>query len=238
MRRSGIGFLAAGVAAAAFGIACNGGDDQGPGQSPLVIEKPATKSGDMQTGPVSTPLGNPLRVLVTRDGEPVEGVNVDWSAAQGGTLSQEEQSDQEGVASVVWTLGPEIGTHTATAAITGADGSPLTFTAQATLGTEPPPPGPTIQVLGPEGGNRFEPAVLNITAGQTVVWSWPAGSLGHNVVPDDKVHPSSSGALSNGPRTFSYRFDDVGTYRYYCENHGGIGGGGMSGQVIVSAVQP
>jgi plastocyanin len=235
MRRSGIGLLLVGTSLAWLGAGC--GDDQGPGQSPLVVEKPATKSGDQQTGPVGTALGNPLRVFITRDGEPVEGVDVDFSAGQGGSLGQEEESDEAGFASVVWTLGPELGNQAATAAVDGAVGSPLTYTATATAGTGPPP-GPTVQVLGPDGGNRFEPAILNITAGQTVTWVWPAGSNGHNVLPDDNVHPSRSGPLANGPTTFSYRFDDVGTFRYFCQAHGGLGGVGMSGRVVVAAAQP
>jgi plastocyanin len=201
------------------------------------MEKPATKSGDEQTGPVGTALGNPLRVLVTRDGEPVEGVDVDFTAGQGGSMGQEEQSDADGFASVVWTLGPDIGTHAATAAVQGADGSPLTYTATATDGTEPPP-GPTIQVLGPNGGNRFEPAILTVTVGQTVTWVWPAGSLQHNVNPDDRSTPSRSGNLADGPTSHSFTFNEVGAFRYFCLNHGALGGEGMSGRVIVQAAQP
>jgi plastocyanin len=234
MRGSGIGLLLVGTSLAALGAAC--GEDQGPGLSPLVIEKPAVKSGDQQSSPVGTALGNPLRVLITRDGEPVENVDVDFSAGQGGTIGDEQESDEEGIASAVWTLGSEIGTHSATAAVDGAEGSPLTYTATATTGTGPPP-GPTVQV-GPGGGNTFEPAILNITVGQTVTWVWPVGSNGHNVLPDDNVHPSRSGALANGPRTHSYRFDDVGSFRYFCQAHGAAGGVGMSGRVIVSATQP
>ena len=234
MPRSGIGLLLVGMSLVWLGAAC--GDDQGPAQSPLVIEKPATKSGDQQTGPVGLALGNPLRVLITRDGEPVEGVDVAFSAGQGGSLGQETESDEDGFATAVWTLGPEAGNHAATAAVTGAEGSPLTYTATATDGTGPPP-GPTVQVLGPPT-NQFEPAVISITVGQTVTWEWPAGSNGHNVLPDDNVHPSRSGALSNGPKTFSFRFDDVGTFRYYCQAHGNLGGVGMSGRVVVVAAQP
>ncbi|HUQ14451.1 MAG TPA: plastocyanin/azurin family copper-binding protein [Gemmatimonadales bacterium] len=236
MRRSGIGLLVVGTSLAGLGAACSG-DDQGPGEPPLVIEKPATKSGDQQFGPVGTALGNPLRVLITRDGEPVEGVNVDFSVGQGGSLGQEEESDSAGIATAVWTLGPEVGNHAATAAVAGAEGSPLTYTATATTGTGPPP-GPTVQVLGPDGGNRFDPAIVNVTVGQTVTWVWPAGSTGHNVWPDDNIHPTRSGALANGPKTYSYRFDDVGTFRYFCQAHGGLGGVGMSGQVVVAAAQP
>jgi len=236
MRRSGIGLLVVGAVLGGLGAAC-GGEDLGPGEPPLVIAKPATKSGDEQTGPVGTALGNPLRVLITRDGVPVEDVDVDFSAGQGGSLGQEEQSDAEGIASAVWTLGPEIGTHAATATVAGADGSPLTYTATATDGTGPPP-GPTVQVLGPDGGNRFDPALINITVGQTVTWVWPALSVGHNINPDDRVTPARSGNPANGPTTFSFTFNQVGAFRYFCTTHGNLAGVGMSGRVVVVAAQP
>jgi plastocyanin len=232
MRRSGLGFLAWGTSFALLGIAC--GEDQGPGQSPLVMEKPATKSGDQQTAPVSVALGNPLRVLITRDGEPVEDVDVDWAAGQGGVLSQETQSDEAGIASVVWTLGPEQGNHATTATIDGAEGSPLTYTATATSGTGPPP-GPTIQVLGGAGeSNRFEPNLVTINVGQSVTWSWPEGAVGHNVVPDDGDNPIPSGPVTDGPETYSFTFNEPGSFRFFCLAHGGAGGVGMSGRVIVN----
>lgn len=232
MRRRGLGLLAVGTVVG-LGAGCSG-DDQGPGESPLVIEKPATKSGDQQTGPVETALGNPLRVLITRDGEPVEGVDVEWSAGQGGALSDEQESDEEGFASVVWTLGPDIGEHAATATVTGADGSPLTYTATATEGNGPPT-GPTVQVRN----NFFDPAVITITVGQTVTWIWEDESIGlHNVLPDDRSTPGRSGEPTNGPTTFSFTFNEVGTFRYFCQVHGDINGVGMAGRVIVQAAQP
>lgn len=234
MRRRGVRLLVTG-SLAWLGAAC--GDDQGPGQSPMVIEKPATKSGDQQTGPVGTVLGNPLRVLITRDGAPVEGVNVDWSAGQGGALSDEQESGEDGIATIVWTLGPETGPQAATATVDGAEGSPLTYTATATTGGGPPE-GPTIQVLGPDGGNRFEPSLVTITAGQTVTWVWPEGSLGHNVAPDDGNTPSVSGPITDGPETHSFTFTVPGSYRYFCIAHGGPSGVGMSGRVIVQEGQP
>lgn len=148
MRRSGFGLLV-GTFLAILGGGCGGGE-QGPGEPPLLIVKPATKSGDQQTGPIELALGNPLRVLITREGEPVEGVDVDWVAGQGGSFSDETESDADGFATAVWTLGSQVGNQAATAEIDDADGSPLTYTATATDGTEPPP-GPTIQVLGPAG---------------------------------------------------------------------------------------
>ena len=218
-----------------LGTAC--GDDQGPGQSPLVLEKPATKSGDQQTGPIGTALGNPLRVLITRDGEPVEGVDVDWSAGQGGSLGDEQQSGEDGIASVVWTLGPNLGDQAATAAVDGADGSPLTYTATATTGGGPPE-GPTVQVLGPDGGNRFEPNLVTISVGQTVTWVWPEGALSHNVAPDNGNTPSASGPVTSGPETHSFTFTTAGSYRYFCMTHGAPNGVGMAGRVIVQEGQP
>ena len=90
----------------------------------------------------------------------------------------------------------------------------------------------TIQVLGPSGGNRFSPTQVTIQAGQTVGWVWPSGSLDHNVEPDG-TQPVSSGALADGPKEYRFTFTTAGTYDFFCANHGGPGGAGMSGRVIV-----
>ena len=187
MRRSGIGLLVMGTSLAVLGAAraeTTKGRPTTPGHREAGHEerRPADRAGRLA-------LGNPLRVLITRDGEPVEGVDVDWSAGQGGSFSDwKRRATRTG--SRLWCGRSvlKIGNHAATAAIDGADGSPLTYTATATSGTEPPP-GPTVQVLGPDGGNRFEPAVVTITVGQTVTWEWPAGCIAHNVVPDDGNNP-------------------------------------------------
>jgi plastocyanin len=230
MRWRGIGTLVTG-SLVWLGVACSG-DDQGPSEPPLVIEKPATKSGDAQTGPVGTPLGNPLRVLITREGEPVEGVNVTWTAAQGGSIGSAQESDELGIATAVWTLGPAEGNQVASAEVTGATNSPLTYTATATPDEPPPPPpGVTVQVLP---NNTFDPATLTISPGQSVTWEWEDGSGRHNVTPDDE-EPAASGPLVEGPFTFTHTFDTPGTYRYYCLAHGGPGGVGMSGTVVVQA---
>ena len=73
---------------------------------------------------------------------------------------------------------------------------------------------------------------MTIQAGQTVEWIWPSGSLQHNVVPDED-EPTSSGPLVDGPTGYSFTFTTAGTYDFYCANHGGAGGFGMSGTVIV-----
>jgi plastocyanin len=87
--------------------------------------------------------------------------------------------------------------------------------------------------------NFFDPAIISITAGQTVTWVWENEEIGlHNVLPDDRSTPGRSGEPESGPLTFSYTFTEVGTFRYYCQVHGALNGVGMSGRVIVQAAQP
>ena len=228
MRRRGVGVLVLGTLVW-LGASCSG-DDQGPSEPPLVIEKPATKSGDGQTGPVGVALGNPLRVLITREGEPVEGIDVTWSAGQGGSIGDALETDEFGIATAVWTLGPEVGNQVATAEVDGATNSPLTYSATAEPDEPPPPPpGVTVQLLP---NNTFDPATVTIAPGESVTWEWEEGSGRHNVVPDGE-EPAPSGPLTEGPFTYTYTFDTPGTYRYYCLAHGGPAGVGMSGVVVV-----
>jgi plastocyanin len=227
MRRRGIGVLVVG-SLVSLGIACSD-DDQGPSEPPLTIEKAATKSGDEQTGPAGTALGNPLRVFITRDGQPAEGVSVNWAAGQGGSISQAQESDELGIATAVWTLGPAPGNQVATAEVSDAAGSPLTYTATA----EPnePPPSATVRVLS---SNTFDPAIIRVAPGSAVTWQWEEGSGLHNVVPDAD-EPAPSGVLTAGPHTYTHTFETPGTYLYYCVAHGNRNGIGMAGTVVVQA---
>jgi len=218
---------------AVAGAGCNG--DSGPSLAQLKLEKAPTKSGDGQTGLVDTKLGNDLRVFITRDGNPVNGASVAWFTSEGSLNPSTSISDPDGIAITSWTLGSTIGTKAATATVTGASGSPLAFTAEAI--TAPPPGGANIiEVLGPAGGDRFAPADLAVLVGTTVTWHWPAGSLQHNVVGDDPTTPDGSGQLADGERIYTFTFDAPGVYRYYCANHGGPNGSGMSGIVTVSTL--
>ncbi len=236
----GSGALMSSAVLTAMIVACggdSGGSDPPPGEDPLVVQRTAVGSGNGQTGVVGDLLVGELRVVITRASEPQVGVAVAWATADGGLLAPPtSDTDADGIATTTWTLGPEPGTQTATATVAGADGSPVSFTATAEDDTPPPPPPPppsaTIQVLGPSGGNRFSPLEVTIQAGQTVKWTWPNGSLAHNVEPDGD-EPSGSGPLSNGPKEYSFTFTAAGTYAFHCANHGGPGGVGMSGTVIV-----
>lgn len=221
------GLLIAATAAAA----CGSGSDVGPGRSPLVIAKAATKSGDAQTGPVSQALPSSLRVVVTRDGTPEPDVTVTWSAGAGAVGPGTDQTDANGESTSLWVLGDQAGPQSASASVTGATGSPVTFTATATSG----PPPATVQVLGPAGGNRFSPAEITVVAGTTVTWDWGEGAVSHSVVPDNGTTPQSSGPVVDAPHSYSFTFDLPGTYHYHCASHGTAGGGGMSGTVTVTS---
>jgi plastocyanin len=218
------------VVGLAIGIAaCGGGSTTTP--STTAIAKASASSGDAQTGPVSQPLGLPLRVVVTSGGAASAGATVAWSTTAPGAVVNPASAvtGADGIASTAWTLGTVSGSQTATATLSGATGSPVTFTATATPTV---PEGETVQVLT-AGGNRFSPANLTIAVHSTVTWNWPIGSIGHNVVPDNGSIPATSGGLVNGPNTYSFTFDVPGTYRYYCANHGAPGGVGMSGTITV-----
>ena len=99
--------------------------------------------------------------------------------------------------------------------------------------------GQTVDVqVGP--GFAFEPDTVNISAGDTVRWTW-AGS-GHSVTsgppcvvdsqfcsPDDTNCPA--GVLSNTGTVYTHTFSNPGVYSYFCHSHCTIG---MTGVVNVS----
>jgi plastocyanin len=80
--------------------------------------------------------------------------------------------------------------------------------------------------------DEFTPANVAVNQGEKVTWTNAGGS--HNVKFDDgsfeqPANPSSS------PWMVSRTFNSPGTFRYYCEQHGGPNGAGMSGTVTVQA---
>ena len=103
-------------------------------------------SGNEQEATVGATLPESLIVRVTdENGDPVEGVAVAWQAQGGGSVSDASvESGDDGLAGVRRTLGTTVGEQTATATVTGLDGSPVTFTATALEGT---PPVPTLVIV-------------------------------------------------------------------------------------------
>lgn len=86
--------------------------------------------------------------------------------------------------------------------------------------------------------SAYEPREVSIEAGGTVTWT-QTGTLPHSVTADDgsfDSHPSCGSGACMGPGdTFQHTFTEPGTYAYYCRIHGGPGGAGMSGTVVVAA---
>lgn len=85
--------------------------------------------------------------------------------------------------------------------------------------------------------NEFQPATVTIAAGDTILWSWVAGSNLHNILSTGSPSFASLGDSSttfNAPKSYQVIFNATGTYRYYCSTHGGPAGNGMAGQVVVN----
>ncbi len=83
--------------------------------------------------------------------------------------------------------------------------------------------------------DTFTPDPVTVTQGDTVTWTNGGGN--HNVHFDDDsfiAPPSPSTDAWLAPRVFS----QAGSFAYYCEVHGGPGGNGMSGTVVVTAAPP
>jgi plastocyanin len=77
--------------------------------------------------------------------------------------------------------------------------------------------------------DAFDQTEVHIAAGQTVQWNNGNVKV-HTVTADDGSF--DSGDLPTGSQ-FSMEFDAPGTYPYYCNYHGGPGGDGMSGVIVV-----
>jgi plastocyanin len=122
------------LAAGVFMAACGGGDDGGgpPAGTNLI----AKESGDNQTGTVNVQLTSDFCAKVTQSGTAVDGIAVNWTTPNGGTLTPPSSSTgANGLACSRLTLGTAAGPQTAQAAVTGATGSPVTFNATANPGS-------------------------------------------------------------------------------------------------------
>ncbi len=75
----------------------------------------------------------------------------------------------------------------------------------------------------------YSPKTLTVAAGTKVVWT-NRDNVAHTVTADDGSF--DSGNMDPGA-TFEFTFSKAGTFAYYCMYHGGKGGVGMAGQVIV-----
>jgi plastocyanin len=78
----------------------------------------------------------------------------------------------------------------------------------------------------------FDAEVVRVSVGTQVEWL-NVGRNPHTVTADDGSF--DSGDMQDGAE-FSWTFDQPGVYRYYCRYHGGAGGVGMAGMIVVGDV--
>ena len=95
-------------------------------------------------------------------------------------------------------------------------------------GSNPTPQGPSVSAID----NEFSPKELHIKAGQTVTWV-NNGQTAHTVTADDNSYDSSP-SFTPGTQ-FTHTYTKPGRYPYYCTLHGGPGGVGMAGVIVVDA---
>ena len=100
------------------------------------IGKPSGNSGDGQSAPISSPVPEPLKALVTNDGVPVAGVSVLWEVTSGSaSFSQNPTvSDADGIAGVSVTFGATAGPVTISAMRADDAVAKTSYTLQATSG--------------------------------------------------------------------------------------------------------
>ncbi|MEX1010660.1 MAG: plastocyanin/azurin family copper-binding protein [Balneolaceae bacterium] len=99
-------------------------------------------------------------------------------------------------------------------------------------GTTPPPSGPEDDEVW-MGAISFNPSSRTVTVGTTITWT-NTSDVNHTVTSGSGGSPDGlfdSGTLSPD-QTFSYTFDEVGNYPYYCIPHVDMG---MTGTVTVVA---
>jgi plastocyanin len=98
-----------------------------------------------------------------------------------------------------------------------------------------PSPGGAHIVSAGQGGNRFVDSVSGTSAttvrvGETVQWSF-VSSMPHSATSGACCTPSGlwDSGTRTSPATFSHRFDQAGTFPYFCTVHGSS----MTGTVTV-----
>jgi plastocyanin len=216
------------LALAACGTDYSAGGGAGPDPAALAVTR-SEPSGDGQSGTTEQDLANPLRIVILKGSTPQVGTIVTWSANGTGSMAPGvDTTGADGISTSVWRLGTQVGTQRAQAAVTGAEGSPVPFT--ATASAPGGPASPVLIQLRSDGGNRFEPANVTIAAGTTITWTWIGGI--HDVTSTGVPGFTGSGAPVSPPPAFSQTFTSPGTYVFFCTVHG-TPSSGMRGTIVV-----
>jgi plastocyanin len=96
---------------------------------------------------------------------------------------------------------------------------------------------PVVHATSANDNDQFVPRTVTILVGHTVHWQNDSGK--HNVVADNGSFKLGGDPVSHSPTATPWKaqftFNKVGTFQYYCSEHGDKGGIGMSGKVIVKS---
>ncbi len=224
---------------------------------PAEAQRIEAQSGDQQEAPVGSELPNPLVVLVTDPfGNPVENVQVEWSAENGSVDPNSSSTGPDGRASTNWVLGSGLGQQSASASSGLLNGSPVTFTATAVAGS----PNDLVIVSGngqsgPPGQELSQPLVVRLVDGDgngvpNRAVTWVIGAGGGSVAPATSTTNGSGEAearwtlgAASGGNTLSAVVSGVGFVRFTATatqggGGGGGGGGGSSPSGLRFLVQP
>jgi hypothetical protein len=115
-------------------LACSGGDGGNQPDPVFQITVAPVDGGDNQTWTTGHRLPDPIRVLVTRDGEPAGAVGVVWTTAPGQGIVSPPTSitGSDGIATTRWNLGTQAKQYFAVAKLADAPaGDSVVFTATA-----------------------------------------------------------------------------------------------------------
>jgi plastocyanin len=172
-------------------LGCGGGGGDGGTPPPTTtIAKASSNNGDAQSGTVGQPLATPLRVIVTDGGSASSGTTVAWSTtASGGSVDPASAvTDANGTASTTWTLGTVSGSQAAQATLSGAAGSPVSFTATA---------GPDAAATLAQAGGNDQSGAIN-TQLAAPVQAKVADQFGNGVPAVDVDWVATGGTVSTG----------------------------------------
>ena len=183
------GLRISGLALACLAAWNCGSSDSGPTQPPAQpVPTTVTMAGDGQTGTVNAPLPANIGVtVVDQNGDLMGGVTVSFTVTAGGgrTVGTSAVTTAQGIASVIWILGPASGSNnnSVTATIIGYRGVALSYRASAVPGAATrliklsgdAQTGEVVQPLPQLLSVRAEDALGNPVPGLLVSWGDVAG---------------------------------------------------------------
>jgi plastocyanin len=84
-------------------------------------------------------------------------------------------------------------------------------------------PDVTINILGDNGSNSYDPDPDTVTVGQTVAWHNSNG-IAHTATSDPGSTAIGTGTVSPGSRSAAKLMNTAGTFTYHCAIHPGMTG--------------